>query len=326
MEKDILQLHRRLKRSKIAIFAIVVFLIVISLAVVLVSIQINQQAMTYQSKADEIDLLNDEIGSSTRVTVSIGNLRLPTSTDTTDQITPTPYNYRKLCCGDCVDEITLNGWNLVEVAGLNYSTECNSIIKCKNGKIPNPNLINNSFFRGEMECLTRDQIIERCSRIRSGQKEKCNPEKIEGWPLGDDEVFCDFKYEDMYQSCRKRVMSPPDWEKLSKEMCGCGYEWVDDPIKYCNCRDNITCLNKCLDDQKKTSECQDCVKKGGTCQLTSNTIYCLYPRCNNESIQLAPACLPSSNIYQPDVQPTSIPVDYQSTPPIYRMRGVTSTP
>lgn len=61
MEIEIASLQRRLQRSKVAIFAVVFFLVILTFAVVFVSKNLSQQAMTYQSSANEI-IRNNNIG------------------------------------------------------------------------------------------------------------------------------------------------------------------------------------------------------------------------------------------------------------------------
>lgn len=53
MDKDITQLHRRLKRSKIALFSIVAFLCLLTFGLIMISqyMSSNEQAMTLQSRA-----------------------------------------------------------------------------------------------------------------------------------------------------------------------------------------------------------------------------------------------------------------------------------
>lgn len=51
MEKDIARLYKTIKRSKIAIFAIVLFLVLITVGFILITKEIYQQALIYQSDA-----------------------------------------------------------------------------------------------------------------------------------------------------------------------------------------------------------------------------------------------------------------------------------
>ncbi|OGK15069.1 hypothetical protein A3H80_00900 [Candidatus Roizmanbacteria bacterium RIFCSPLOWO2_02_FULL_37_19] len=55
MEKEIAKVHRRLRRSKLAIYVIIAFVALLTYLLIVVSQEINQQAVIYQPKAATVD-------------------------------------------------------------------------------------------------------------------------------------------------------------------------------------------------------------------------------------------------------------------------------
>src|SRR3989344_4568691 len=272
MENDIAQLHRRIKRSKFAIYAILGFLIILTLGIILIFRQSTQkEAIIYKLVAKETTnnrltptIVSKNITKSTYYNNESSPRKIAPNKKTTNITTSNfgPNNF----CGRCVSKLNYRVWNEDDPENVEWnSKKCQVRVKCVNGKLDRSKLDSDPFLKSRFGSSGKFPIC--C--LHKSEFNNIKDSDLEEGPMGEDEYVCEPTSPlDLFNVCLGGNYHP-DWDLIISKLCGCGYIRSDVPIKGADCSNCQKDCPLCFPDK-----CSRCKLYDGTCDQVCSAAGC----------------------------------------------------